>query len=796
MRRNAAAVCIALVTGVAGCSESPTKSTDPAPPPAPAVGNWSDPRMWPNGLVPVAGSVVSIPAGHTIVLDLTPPDLKSLEIVGRLTFDRSKDLGLTASWIIVRGTLEVGTEGSPYTKRAIITINGSGLDNVQGVGAKVIGVLGGGVLDIHGEKRMTWARLASTVGAGSNQLVLEQAPDWRVGDVIVVASTDFDPAQTEEATVMAVAGASVTVSPAFRYDHFGQKQSFVSRTVDERAEVGLLSHNITIRGDDISLRSQIGAHILVTQGGVARVEGAELYLMGQLGVKARYPMHWHMAGSVAGQYFRGNAVWRTFNRCLTIHGTNDLHADHNVCYDHTGHGYFFEDGAEVRNVLESNLALRGRATTHGVLPTDQSPANFWITNPDNTLRGNVAAGSEGFGFWFALPEHPTGLSVGDPALPRHTPLREFADNVAHSSYEAGLFVDSGPKLDGTTETTSFEPRQTPGADSPAVPGDFHNFTAYKHYGRGVWLRGYQLRLTAPVLADNAIGATFASSETFVQDALFVGQTANTAGNQIDPTFPIRGYEFYDGRVGAERATFVNYPSGRGRIMSALGFNRQNYFTVNTGNFASQLQFVNANRVYLENPLPDRDGDKSAAIFDEDGSITGTAGNYIVANNSFLVTSACQYRPEWNAHVCPHSYVGLQIQGDNGEAIAPLTLTRDDGVSVQVSGIPDYLSYGAMTLLQARSYSAAYQGTVPDRPFIYVNHLRSTDWVKLALPYASTSFHAYRDYDYSKTMLPLSSLADLDTSTGDHFYYDPSAQVLYLKLQSQAGRDWTTVFVVP
>ena len=117
-------------------------------------------------------------------------------------------------------------------------------------------------------------------------------------------------------------------------------------------------------------------------------------------------------------------------------------------------------------------------TGEQLLPSDVAPATFWITNPDNTYRGNVAAGSQGFGFWFALPVSPTGLSTASALRPRETPLREFTDNVAHSNRNTGLNVDHGPKLDGTTETAHYSPRQVPGDNkSPLVTAYFRNFTS-------------------------------------------------------------------------------------------------------------------------------------------------------------------------------------------------------------------------------------------------------------------------------------------------------------------------------
>ena len=34
----------------------------------------------------------------------------------------------------------------------------------------------------------------------------------------------------------------------------------------------------------------------------------------------RYPIHWHLMGNVSGMYVRRNAIHKTFNRAVTIHG--------------------------------------------------------------------------------------------------------------------------------------------------------------------------------------------------------------------------------------------------------------------------------------------------------------------------------------------------------------------------------------------------------------------------------------------------------------------------------------------
>ncbi len=68
---------------------------------------------------------------------------------------------------------------------------------------------------------------------------------------------------------------------------------------------------------------------------------------------------------------------------------------------------------------------------------------YWITNPDNIYRDNVAAGSDANGFWMSLPEHPNGqfegTEISKATWPRRTPFREFKGNVAHSNYDAFMF---------------------------------------------------------------------------------------------------------------------------------------------------------------------------------------------------------------------------------------------------------------------------------------------------------------------------------------------------------------------
>jgi len=790
-----AALSATLVLAFAACA---TDQTDPSGPgPEPGLVRWSNPASWPDRVVPVAGAAVVIPSGRSVLLDVSPPPLASLTVDGILRFDE-RDLNLTTGWIVVHGRFEIGSETHPYAHQAVVTLTGLAGEEVMGMGAKVFGAMGGGAIELHGLQRVGWTRLIASAVAGSNQLKLERTVDWQPGDHLAVASTDLDPLQAEELYVASVQGSTVTTSTPLRFNHYGLGQSFGGKPLEERAEVGLLSRNILIRGDDASNLGGFGGHVIAMQGGILHVEGVELNRMGQKKVLARYPMHWHMEGPVDGQYFRQSSVWHSYNRCVTVHGSRNATVSGNVCYDNIGHGYFLEDGAETGNLFEDNLAILTQRPANGeaLIPSDVTPAAFWITNPDNTYRRNVAAGSRGFGFWFAFPAAPTGLSSGQPDRPRETPLREFSDNVAHSNSNPGLNVDNGPRADLTTETVHYSPRQVPGQSSPAVTAYFRNFLAYKHAGRAVWLRGTELRLTGAMLADNAIGATFASNETMVQDAVFVGQSANNGGSQISASFPIRGYEFYDGRVGAERVTFVNYTGAGGRIMSALGFNRSNGFPVNPGNYDSQITLVNSNAVFLENPAASADGDRAAIILDTDGSVTGTPGSYVAANNPLMITPACTLRSAWNAWVCAQPFVQLLVRGNNSQAVAPLGLIRDDAVRADYVGVPSQPQSVYASLVPARRYTVAYGTAVPDRPVLTMNRTVAGDWMRVTLPYPNASFNVIRDGNNAAPLIAAISLADLDASSGNKYWFDGATGALHLKLVTQAGRTSATLSVAP
>ena len=179
-------------------------------------GRWSDSATWADKKVPAEGAIVTIDKGIDVVLDVNTPPLHGMTINGKLSFADNKDLELTTEWIMLHGELEIGTEAKPHTRKATITLT----DNVKdedfgGMGGNDRSdrgiMLMGGTLNLHGDRQNTWTKLARTAEAGSNSIQVLNAAGWRVGDEIVLASTDFDPRQAERRTIAAISGNTITL---------------------------------------------------------------------------------------------------------------------------------------------------------------------------------------------------------------------------------------------------------------------------------------------------------------------------------------------------------------------------------------------------------------------------------------------------------------------------------------------------------------------------------------------------------------------------------------------------------
>jgi hypothetical protein len=485
---------------------------------------WSDPETW-DGTKPQAGDRVEITEEMDVVLDESPPELGGILVDGgSLTFARM-DLELTTAHIVLEhgGTLQIGTEEQPFEQEATITLTGSRSDvdsadvPCQDCGSKTIASVGGD-LSIHGAvEEPTWTQLDATAEAGDTTITLTESVDWEAGDEVALPSTSLDPGHVDRRTVTAVDGKTVELDEPLESTHYGELQQFGpgdQYEVDERGEVLNLSRNIVIQGDEASERANFGGHVMAmnehheeqmnrADSGEAwpdiwadydndpdllpRIAGVELRRMGQEGILARYPFHWHRYGDADGSYIRDCTIHDSYQRGVTVHGTQHATVANNVAFDVTGHCYFlegkiedgrpvedFEEGTELRGNVAA-LVTRFSSEDRELIVSDSAPAGFWTNGPPkSTVVDNVAAGVYGHGFWVDLDN-----SAEESHRPRNNEdLGTWEGNVAHSIHSRNPSGSDAVDISQNT-THNIPTKGGAGFLIDGGAGDFHGLRAYK-----------------------------------------------------------------------------------------------------------------------------------------------------------------------------------------------------------------------------------------------------------------------------------------------------------------------------
>jgi cell migration-inducing and hyaluronan-binding protein len=741
---------------------------------------WSDASTWPSGEVPGEGDAVTIGSDMDVVLDVDAPGLRSLTIQGKLSFSDERDISLESEWIYVPGgELQIGTEANPHQHNASITLT----DNVPGEDINTMGdrgiMLMRGTLNLHGSTDNTWSKLSATAEKGATSITVLDAAGWAVGDEIVLASTDYDPRQAERRTITAIDGNTISFAEPLEYMHFGE----ITFGVDQRGEVGMISRNIKIQASEDSNETYFGGHIMAMSGSQMYIDSIELQRMGQHLTLARYPIHWHVIGEGQGQYVRNAAIHDTFNRCVTVHGTNNLQVENNVTYNTVGHCFFIEDGIETGNRYVENVAIqtkchptlpcepsnltdasrgsRGQQSEHVLLPSDNTVASYWITNPGNHFIGNVAAGSDAVGFWLAFIEHPNGQFEGTEIAantwPRRSPLGEFRGNTAHSNFDS-LMYDRGPNQDNTFSVagsghTAYVDPSDPTSDT--LVSHIDDYTAYKNRNGAIWGRGQHHLFTNLKLADNAIGFTHAAGggrapySSRVEDSLFVGESDNI-GNPTRPEeiaygrslphvtadFPIRGYEYYDYRHDVVNTKFVNYQPNELRGAGALSYLLYTSFGMSTENMIEGATFENAQPVHFpqeqrrwSSDFAGRAAYHSATIKDVDGSVGGIPGAYIVIDNGIAsAEDTCVTKAAWGAAVCSGDMGRFSI--DNSQEFMEFSVGPAENPVVLERNNKRY-EYSTETTVQSGSQIRI--STMRENLALHLREMDEGSWVIFELP---------------------------------------------------------------
>jgi hypothetical protein len=434
-------------------------------------GAWSAPTTWEGNAVPGVGARVLIREGHHVEYDVASEVvIRGLNVAGTLAFAPDRDTLFNVGLIKIqpgdeysedgfdcdhpapadtgkpKPALLVGTPDRPIDagKTAVIRLH-----FVEGMNKETCPaiVCCAGRWDSHGQPMSrTWVKLGETAKSGDTVVSLaEPVVGWKTGDRVIVTGTQTHGAAktastTEERLVVAIDGAKLTLDKPLSMSHLGEG--------DYRGEVANLSRNVVVESAD---PAGVRGHTMYHKGSAGSLAFTEFRHLGKKGILGKYALHFHLVrDTMRGSSVVGNAIWDSHNRWLTIHGTDYLVARDNVGYKSAGHGFFLEDGTEVYNVLDRNLAVGAtpaKRLPKQVLPFDQNDgAGFWWTCSLNTFTRNVAAECGQYGFRYeATPSSALKLvfpirqpdGSRKPFDVRTLPFVRFEDNEAHSS--VGLY---------------------------------------------------------------------------------------------------------------------------------------------------------------------------------------------------------------------------------------------------------------------------------------------------------------------------------------------------------------------
>lgn len=452
-----------------------------------ADGNWSDAKTWSPPRVPKAGDRVLIARDTRVTYDVeNKAVLRMVQVVGTLSFARDRSTEINVGLLKVQNSdecsesgfqcdfegvtaageptlprqgampkLEVGTLADPIPAKHTAKIRLHYIEGMNKDDAPAL-VCCSAQMELHGAPmNRTWVKLGAQAEVGATEITLsEPVTGWKVGDEIILTGAQKQPRYgggrnaekligSEERTIKSIAGTKITFDKPLELVHYGDGEF--------RSEVANLSRNVIVESADPAGPRGHTMYHAFSKGGISYARFAHL---GKEGVLGRYAIHFHLIGdTMRGAQVLGAAIVDSHNRWVTIHGTEYLVVRDCVGFKSVGHGYFMEDGTEIYNLLDRNLAVQAYRTKKlpkQVLPFDPNDgAGFWWANGRNSLTRNVSCENDEYGFRFDIQNSKyfnSTLNIKQPdgkvkaVDVRTIPISRFEDNEAHTEGVYGLVV--------------------------------------------------------------------------------------------------------------------------------------------------------------------------------------------------------------------------------------------------------------------------------------------------------------------------------------------------------------------
>ncbi|OEK07590.1 hypothetical protein A8C32_17485 [Flavivirga aquatica] len=552
--------------------------------------------------------------------------------------------------------------------------------------------------------------------------------NWEVGDEIVIASSSEDYTEEDVRTITAIelrgVNTRLTLDRPLSYRHYGEIETYAKNfdaksfntdrkpiKIDLRAEVALLSRNIKIQGlasqdtddhfgdrkkltiDQGKASNGVGGNVMIMPtAGPIEVDGIQLHLMGQSGRLGRYPFHWHVARDRKGDFFKNSSITNSNNRAVVVHTTDNVLVEGIVAHDLHGHAFFTEDGVEEGNRFINNIAFgvhrvhekesfQGKAfivddtdTFHDGGERFRTTAAYWIANAGNEFTGNICAGSQGSGFWFAPPPSPRGLagyiSEYDNYKPKEIALLKFKDNSVHSTVTGFVTLSRRSRNSGDfNQNENFFNHIDP---------VFENFTVYQT-NVGVYpLFSNITHIFKNFKAADVETISYDSDPTLFDGGLFLGLSK---GNPYKGK--IVGTHFYHGNSIFKDIHIAGFNKGGNSIMfKSISGNR-----VRPACEVEGLSFEN-DKSYSNMIVAQRTNHRDTReVYDRDGSLTtgfgGGPGYTFIGNTTWTVDPSLGETPAPNDFrwvVSKQRFGNLQTRHKgNDKKIPDIFLTTPHGV---------------------------------------------------------------------------------------------------------------------
>jgi hypothetical protein len=179
----------------------------------------------------------------------------------------------------------------------------------------------------------------------------------------------------------------------------------------------------------------------------ANIQGVELEKFGKDHLGS-YPIHFHQDGDVmtVAPLVDSNSIHHSYNKCVTVHSTQNLSITNNVCVRAVGHLFYQEIGDETNTTFANNLGLGAMSNYFNISPASAIPQYWWAGDylansigydgfdiPDRDLQTNPSRGG------CFVPDGSGGLRL-DPTQNYPTPGMPCPANSFYTEPASGFWI--------------------------------------------------------------------------------------------------------------------------------------------------------------------------------------------------------------------------------------------------------------------------------------------------------------------------------------------------------------------